>query len=131
MDTGSRDRAVAVVIEDDESLAYIYRVALEGVSFSTAVYFDGMSGLQAVQALCPSLVLVDINLPHVNGIEILKVIRKDPALKSTHVILTTADPEKMLALEFEPDLALVKPVSSSQLQELASRLVYRSSLSEE
>lgn len=126
METGRSENFMAVVIEDDENLAYFFRVALEGASFETAVFLDGASGSQAVKELCPSLVLLDINLPQVSGLEILKEVRQNQALQNTRVILTTADPEKSLALEYEPDLVLVKPVSSSQLQELACRLVFGS-----
>ena len=68
------------------------------------------------------VVVLDMHLPHVAGPDILRYIRADARLEKTQVIIATADPSMADSLREEATLVLLKPISFSQLRDLAKRL---------
>jgi DNA-binding response OmpR family regulator len=119
---------LALIVEDDQDIAYFVEQALQAAQFETRVVADGLTALTVLADTCPVLVILDLNLPHVSGRRILRIIRADERLNQTKVILTTANPFMVGELQEEADLVLVKPVSFKQLRDLASRLVPTDSL---
>ena len=65
---------------------------------------------------------MDLELPLVSGEEILRQIRADARLAKTHIIVATALPDRGTDLEEVVDFVLIKPVSYSQLRDLARRM---------
>lgn len=72
--------------------------------------------------ISPALVVLDLHLPSFSGIDILRHIRADERLAETRVILATADAIMADSLREESDLVLLKPISVTQLRDLAIRL---------
>ena len=66
--------------------------------------------------------MLDLYLPHASGDDILHLIRSEARLAQTRVIVATADPLMADSLQAEADLVLIKPISFSQLRDLAVRL---------
>jgi len=114
-------KPLAVVIEDDPQLNEIITITL-GSDFTIDSSSDGTAGWERLSVLTPKIVVLDLNLPGMPGREILSKIRADERLKSTRVILTTADERQAETLTDDVDIVLLKPVSPSQLRELAIRL---------
>ncbi len=69
----------------------------------------------------PTVVVLDLHLPHVNGLDILAKIRGDERLKDAKVIISTADP-RMSDMAEDADFVLIKPISFAQLRDLSKRL---------
>lgn len=113
---------LALIVEDDVALATIYQEALRQVHFKSIVVTDGAVALAQVKALTPALILLDLHLPHVSGVDILRQIRQDPALAYIHVVVTTADPVRAEVVEDQADLVMIKPISVVQLRDLARRI---------
>jgi two-component system cell cycle response regulator DivK len=113
---------LALIVEDDEALATIYQEALRQVHFKSVVVADGAAALAQVRALTPALIILDLHLPHVSGIDILRQIRQDPALAAIHVIVTTADSVRAASVQDQADLVMVKPISVVQLRDMARRI---------
>ena len=81
-----------LVIEDEKDLAEVLKVKLEDAGFATHVAFNGESGLEVAVAEHPDLILLDIVLPGMGGVEMLKQLRKDEWGKNALVmILTNSD----------------------------------------
>jgi CheY-like chemotaxis protein len=78
-----------LVIEDNAIAANLYRAALTREGFAVAVAVDGEAGLAALAAAPPDLVLLDLMLPKVAGLEVLRQIRSNPALAGTPVMITS------------------------------------------
>ena len=89
--------------------------------FDTEIIRDGQAAQERLLSVVPSVVVLDLHLPHVSGQEILDQIRADDRLTKTKVILATADPGTAQILRPNADLALIKPYSFSQLRELSAR----------
>ena len=109
------------IIEDDHNLSRIYSIALQN-DFETEIIADGSTALMRLAQMTPTLVILDLNLPGLAGRNILASIRDDERLRKTPVILCTADERQAETLRDEADIVMLKPVSPSQLRQMAARL---------
>ncbi|MBN1178274.1 MAG: response regulator [Anaerolineae bacterium] len=116
------DKPLAMVVEDDADLAEIFSQALLSAGFETQMINDGRKALDRLAEVAPAVVVLDLHLPSVSGVDILQHIRADARLGATRVLITTADPSTAQVLEEQADLVLIKPVSFTQLRDLAARL---------
>ena len=78
-----------VIIEDNAVAANLYRAALSREGYRIEVATDGASGLDAITRLKPDLVLLDLMLPKVDGLEVLRRIRALPDFDQVPVIVTS------------------------------------------
>ena len=104
-----------LVVEDDPNVRAALLRALRDHGYATSSAPDGLSGLQRVVADRPDLVLLDLGLPDVDGIEVLRMIR---AVSAVPVVVATArDDEAQIvrALDRGADDYLVKPFGAAQL----------------
>lgn len=104
-----------LVVDDDENIADIIKMYLESAGYTVRLCYDGKEALNVYTEFKPDLALLDVMLPHMDGIDILKWIRKD---YSTPVIMLTAKGEtfdKVLALELGADDYMVKPFEPKEL----------------
>ena len=86
-----------LVVDDDPSLAEMLTIVLRGEGFDTAVIGDGTQALTAVRELRPDLVLLDLMLPGMNGIEVTRrILAQQPSCRI--IVLTSfADDQNVLA----------------------------------
>mgnify|MGYP005811861657 CR=1 FL=1 len=112
----------AVVIEDDEDLSFIFAEALRAAGFQTSVVLDGNQAMERLSQVQPSLIILDLHLPHVAGTDILKRIRESEKFKDVRVVVTTADARLAEQAEGQADVVLIKPISFVLLRDLAARL---------
>lgn len=112
----------ALIVEDEPDLAEIFSRALQAGGFSTDIAPDGESALTFMAENTPNVVILDLHLPDIDGLEILYKIRADEKLSKTKVIVASADAQMVQLAESQADLILIKPVSVAQLKDLALRL---------
>jgi DNA-binding response OmpR family regulator len=117
------DKLAALVVEDNSDAAYIFDQALQAAGFEVEVANTGQKALTMLSATAPDLVILDIALPDVSGIDVLEIIRSDSHLSKTRVIMTTAFPRLAQKLHVGADLMLLKPVSYVKLRDLSRKLV--------
>ncbi|MBZ5624497.1 MAG: response regulator transcription factor [Acidobacteriia bacterium] len=105
-----------LVIDDDESLRQIVGVMLEQESFQVAHANNGRTGLDRALTLKPDLVLVDLRLPAMSGMEVCKQLRASGV--QTPIIVISAlgeEIDKVLLLEMGADDYIVKPFGAREL----------------
>jgi CheY-like chemotaxis protein len=112
----------ALVVEDDRDQAYIFAEALRAAGFEAEIVRDGKAALARLEATTPSLVVLDLHMPRVVGVDLLYYIRSDDRLAGTRVILATGDHQLAQSIQGEADVVLLKPVGFDQLRDLASRM---------
>jgi DNA-binding response OmpR family regulator len=78
-----------LIVEDDQELRELLRTTLEGEGFTAEIATDGAEGLSRLRRGVPDLVLLDLVLPRVNGLEVLMALRSDPAARRVPVIVMT------------------------------------------
>ena len=113
---------LALIVEDDYDLSVIFAEALQAAGFETQIVRAGDTAIMWLSSITPEVVVLDLHLPRVAGTSILRKIRDTPHLEKTRVIVTTADARLAETLRKEADLVLLKPISFSQLRDLAARL---------
>lgn len=115
-------RFLALIIEDDFDLASIFAGALRLAEYEVEIIQDGRLALERLAAMIPDIVVLDLHLPRVSGEDVLRHIRADRRLTDTRIMLATADPLLADNLREEADLVLIKPISFTQMRDLATRL---------
>ena len=78
-----------LLIEDEELLFKMYRTKLELENFEVEIATDGEEGLAKARKFKPDLILLDIVMPRLNGIEVLKKIKADSIIKWIPVVMLT------------------------------------------
>jgi two-component system response regulator AdeR len=114
---------VALVIEDDEIIGEILTIALREAHYTPIYIRNGRDALEKLSGEKPSLVVLDLHLPKLPGITILRAIRSDTRLTDTRIMVVTADAMLAESLRKDADMVLVKPVGFNQVRELAERLL--------
>ena len=74
-------------VEDDANIVEIFRESLMREGFEVRVAGDGIAAMKALHQAVPDLVLLDLLMPKFNGIDVLKFIRTNPALKHAKVVI--------------------------------------------
>lgn len=109
-------------VEDDDAIRDIEIYALNSTGFEARGFADGASFWEALQSGAPDLAVLDIMLPGLDGVELLRRIRSDPRLSSLPVIMATAkgaEFDKVQSLDLGADDYIVKPFG---VMELVSRV---------
>jgi DNA-binding response OmpR family regulator len=109
------DTQSILLIDDDQNVSHLIRLYLEKEGFQVYEAFRGDDGLAAFKQNNPSLVLLDIMLPGIDGLDVLREIRK--ASKVPVIMLTAKDDtfDKVLGLELGADDYITKPFKNKEL----------------
>ncbi len=113
---------LALIIEDDPKLCTIYDTVVTQAGYDSEIIRRGDEALKRLSFVSPSLILLDLHLPYISGIELLKVIRAMESLAKTPVIVLTADLYMAESAEELADYVLIKSFGVSRLRELVAKL---------
>jgi two-component system response regulator BaeR/two-component system response regulator AdeR len=107
--------ATVLICDDEPSLRELIRVSLDG-PYSFAEADDGEKSLEIARRLRPDVIILDMMMPRLSGLEVLSEIRGDRGLAETPVIVLTAQPStKDEALRCGADIVMVKPFEPEQI----------------
>lgn len=112
------DAVDVCVIEDDAAQRELLRRQLLRGQYSVALAENGVEGLNLIRRHHPRVVICDLMMPHVDGIEVCRQVRADPCLEGTYFIVITAHnsrENKHLVLNVGADDFLTKPFDSDEL----------------
>lgn len=112
----------ALVVEDDAEIARFFALVLQD-QFSVDIARTGREALDLLEMVTPEIIVLDLNIPFVSGVEILRQVRANERLAHTVVIVATANPQMAEEVYDLADLVLLKPVSYDQLRDLVQRFV--------
>jgi len=107
-----------LVVDDDREIVRLLRAYLEKDGYRVLVAYDGAGALQLMRSERPDLVLLDLMLPDRDGWEVTRIVRGDPSLAPTPVIMLTArveDQDKIVGLEMGADDYVVKPFNPREV----------------
>jgi DNA-binding response OmpR family regulator len=110
------------LVEDDRDLAATLAAALEREGYAAEVYRTGREGLDGILGNPPDLVLLDLNLPDLDGLSVCRELRDAAAVSDLPIIMLTArveESDRVLGLDLGADDYVTKPFS---LRELKSRI---------
>ncbi|KHO62798.1 ArsR family transcriptional regulator [Thermoanaerobacter sp. YS13] len=125
---------MVLVIEDEVHILELLRYNLEAAGYKVITSENGKEGLDKALEEKPDLVILDLMLPDVDGLEICKILKKNDETKNIPIIMLTAKSEefdKVLGLELGADDYITKPFSVRELLARIKAVLRRTQLSEE
>ncbi len=125
---GSGARGPVLLVEDDVETRLAYRMLLEHAGWSVDEADDGLQALRMINGVLPSIVVIDISIPGVDGWEMARRLKLDERTRDVPLLLVTGhslDEDRRRARDLGCAGYLVKPVAPSRLVEEVERLVER------
>jgi DNA-binding response OmpR family regulator len=107
-----------LIVDDEKDIVDLISYNLEKEGFAVLKAYDGESALKLVDTKKPDLVILDLMLPGMRGLEVCKFIRKNPAIETLPIIMLTAkgdQVDKILGLEMGADDYVTKPFNVREL----------------
>lgn len=114
--------ATILVVDDEEDLAEAVSELLAARGFRLHQAHDGPSGIEAARRLRPDLVLLDYEMPEMDGLEVIRELRKHPATKRIPVLLCTASKVAVADIR-KADGFMAKPFQEDLLYEMVQRVL--------
>ncbi|MFL5307999.1 MAG: response regulator [Polyangia bacterium] len=114
------DRPAVLIVEDDRDVAATINDVVEERGYRAIRAENGREALASLENETPALMLIDLFMPVMNGVELLKVIKKSPKLSVIPRIIMTAANDQMIGVR-EDVTVLYKPVDFDALTQLLHR----------
>src|SRR5215510_4092095 len=108
-----------LLVEDEESLAESIRYSLEREGYAVSVAGDGRAAIERFRADTPDLVILDLMLPEMSGLDVCRMIRENSTVPIVMVTAKDSEADKVTGLELGADDYVTKPFS---VRELVSRV---------
>ncbi len=118
-------RGTVLIIEDDRRIANWVRVYFERAGFSAAVAHDGEVGLVLARELTPDLVILDLMLPRLDGVELCKILRQESDVPVIMLTAREAPAERITGLDSGADDYIVKPFDPEEVIARADAVLRR------
>ncbi|MEL7037183.1 MAG: response regulator transcription factor [Cyanobacteria bacterium J06592_8] len=118
-----------LIVEDDGEIAQLIQQTLDNEGFSCQITYDGWAALDGFKTQQPDLIILDLMLPGLDGLEVCARIRQQPGAKDPYILMLTAKGEeidRVIGLSTGADDYLVKPFSPRELVARVRALLRRS-----
>ena len=104
-----------LLVEDEENIREALKYILTQENYSVTIASDGSEGLSLAQELNPDLILLDVMLPEIDGMELCKIIRRASDVPIIMLTARSEEVDKVLGLEIGADDYITKPFSKHEL----------------
>lgn len=120
-----KDKIDVLVVDDSQSMRYAVTTTLSGAGYSIEEASDGLEALNLAQQKAFDLVLTDINMPNMNGFQLIEALRDMPGYKFIPIVTLTTQSDKESRQKAKLAGAtgwIVKPFTPNRLIEILSKL---------
>ena len=114
-----------LIVEDDKRIANWVKVYIERAGFSAEVTHDGESGLALARNLTPDLIILDLMLPRLDGVELCRILRRESDVPIIMLTAREAHAERVIGLDSGADDYIVKPFDPEELIARAEAVLRR------
>ena len=114
-----------LIIEDDRRIADWVKVYFQRAGFSAEVCHDGESGLALARSLSPDLVVLDLALPRLDGVELCRILRQESEVAVIMLTAREAPAERILGLDSGADDYIIKPFDPEEVIARAQAVLRR------
>ena len=121
-------RSKVLVVDDEPEAVELVEFNLRQAGYSVISAGDGAEALKKARSAPPDLIVLDLMLPEVDGLEVCKMLRRDPVTAAIPIIMLTAkaaEIDRVLGLEMGADDYVTKPFSPRELVLRAKKLLHR------
>ncbi|HSS66750.1 MAG TPA: response regulator [Gammaproteobacteria bacterium] len=115
-----------LVVDDEPNIVLSLEFLMEKQGFEVRAAYDGEQALKAISECLPDLILLDINMPKVNGYEVCAAVRARPEWKDVRILILTAkgrDVEREKGLAMGADEYVTKPFSTREVVDKVQELL--------
>ena len=127
-------RSKILVVDDEPEAVELLEFNLKQAGFDVIAAADGAQALKKARAALPSLIVLDLMLPEIDGLEVCKMLRRDPATARIPIIMLTAkaaEIDRVLGLELGAEDYITKPFSPRELVLRVQKVLKRGRTGEE
>jgi two-component system phosphate regulon response regulator PhoB len=115
-----------MVVDDDEDFTNLYKKTLRGAGFDTTAVNQSSVAIEMAYLVKPDMFVIDLMMPDIDGFQLCRMIRADPVLKRTPIIIVTALTDQdshMIAIGAGANDYLTKPFSIDDLKSRINTLL--------
>jgi two-component system phosphate regulon response regulator PhoB len=115
---GERMKSKILVVDDETDAVDLIEFNLKGAGYDVVAANDGAEALRKARSVLPALIILDLMLPEIDGMEVCKQLKRDPATAKIPIIMLTAkaaEIDRVLGLELGADDYVTKPFSPREL----------------
>jgi DNA-binding response OmpR family regulator len=112
------EKRTVMIVDDSRTIAWILRETLESLGYRVRCAYSGEDALDMIEARNPDLVILDVMLPHMDGLEVLSRIKGSAETCSIPVIMLTANgnsEDVLTGYRLGADYYIIKPFKQSEL----------------
>ena len=120
-----------LIVEDEQSISNFISMILTANGFDTIIVRSGEEALTMIASHCPDMIVLDLGLPDMDGMEVLKSVRKWSNLPVVVVSARNHEHDKVEALDYGADDYLVKPFEMKELMARINAVLRRSEIPED
>lgn len=113
-----------LIIEDEKNIAKAQELILKD-EFNVSIAFDGEEGIKKARKLKPDLIILDLMLPKIGGLEVCRMLRNDRELANAKIIMVTAknqSHDELRGMETGADDYIMKPFEPDELRHVVSQV---------
>ena len=118
-------RGMVLIVEDDTRIANWVKVYFERAGFTAEVTHDGESGLALARSLLPELIILDLTLPRLDGVELCRILRRESEVPIIMLTAREAQDDRIIGLESGADDYIVKPFAPEEVIARADAVLRR------
>jgi CheY-like chemotaxis protein len=126
----ARDKPLILVVDDNETIRNLVSMILDGQNMEVALASDGDEALAYIETRRPDVMLLDLSMPRVDGLTVLRSVRSHPTLHDLCVVMLTAvahTPRFQDVYTYKPDGYLEKPFRVHELVNQVKQALKRDS----
>ncbi|MGE5377769.1 MAG: diguanylate cyclase response regulator [Bacteroidota bacterium] len=116
------EKPFALIVEDDRDIVALFRHVMDLSGYRTEIILNGKAAADFLALSRPDIVLLDLGLPGMSGVDILSMMHADERLKDVPVVVITAHSHLVETLPVRPTLVLIKPVNIEQMSHLIQKI---------
>lgn len=114
-----------LIVEDDTRIANWVKVYFERAGYSAEVTHDGQSGLMLARGLAPDLIILDLTLPRLDGVDLCRILRQESDVPIIMLTAREAHAERIIGLDSGADDYIVKPFDPGEVIARAGAVLRR------
>jgi len=115
-----------LVVDDSKTISDMVRGLLERIGFEVETAYDGLEALEKVKKSLPDLIILDVNMPKMDGFRVCRLLKFDRNFRSIPIIMLTARDEEeniKTGIKTGADLYLTKPIEPEKLIEAVNKFL--------
>ncbi len=115
-----------LVVDDSKTISDMVRMILEKIGYEVETAYDGLEALEKVKVVNPDLIVLDVNMPKMDGFRVCRLLKFDRNFRSIPIIMLTARDEEeniKTGIKTGADLYLTKPIEPDKLIEAVSKFL--------